>query len=655
MNEEQRPNPDILLHRLQQEEAYQESHDQGRLKIYLGYAAGVGKTYGMLEEARNLKNQGVDVVIGLIETHGRAETEALVRNLEIVPRRAVVYGGLKLDDLDLDAILARKPTIVLVDELAHTNLPGSRHEKRFQDVKELLDAGISVLTTLNIQHIESAVDVVYQITGVRQQETVPDRILELAGEIEVVDVSPEALQQRLAEGKVYVPDKAKQAMHGFFRRGNLLALRELALRYAARRVDKDMRHYMQRKTIAGPWHAGTRIMTCVRPDGNAEGLVRIAHGMAADLDAPWYVVYVESPRTSQAGGPGRDALARSFNLAEEMGGKVVILPATRITDTVLEFAHDKNITLIIVGLSHRSRWLEFTQGSVAADIVREAGSIRVLVVGDTDKAERPTRSHEARAARRKWASITWPVALVGVAAVICALLHRYIGPSDVPLVMLLPVVFSSVLWGLVAGLLSSATAIVAFDLFFVPPYFSFAIGDLRVYAPTFLIFIIVGVVTSLLEDTILRQGTRGRQRERFVSAVYEFSHDLMAGRSLEENLTQATRDIAEVFNCDVAILMPDSHSVLAPRASIGNLQTLDDNAIGVAMWTLNQGQPAGHGTETLSHIDWSFYPLVAYERGIGVLGIQLHGESPSTPLEQRQLIDAFANILALFVARNASS
>jgi two-component system sensor histidine kinase KdpD len=655
MNEEQRPNPDILLHRLQQEEADQKSHDQGHLKIYLGYAAGVGKTYGMLEEARNLKNQGIDVVIGLIETHGRAETEALVKNLEIIPRRAVIYGGLKLDDLDLDAILARKPAIVLVDELAHTNLPGSRHEKRFQDVKELLDAGISVLTTLNIQHIESAVDVVYQITGVRQQETVPDHILELAGEIEVVDVSPEALQQRLAEGKVYVPDKAKQAMHRFFRRGNLLALRELALRYAARRIDKDMRSYMQRKTIAGPWRAGARIMACVRPDGNAEGLVRVAHGLAADLDAPWYVVYVESPQASQASDPGRDALTRSFNLAEELGGKVVILPGTRIADTVLDFAHDKNVTLIIVGLSHRSRWHEFRQSSTTADITREAGPIHVLVVGDTGKTVGPVRSHEARAARRRWASTTWPVALVGCAAAICALLHRYISPSDVPLVMLLPVVFSSVLWGLTAGLLSSATAIVAFDLFFVPPYFSFTIGDLKLYAPTFLIFIIVAVVTSLLEDTILRQETRGRQRERFVSTVYEFSHDLMAGRSLEENLNQATRDIAEAFNCDVAILMPDSHGVLAPRASIGNLQTLDDNAIGVAMWTLNQGLPAGHGTETLSHIDWSFYPLIAHERAIGVLSIQLHGESPSTPLEQRQLLDAFANILALFVARNVSS
>jgi two-component system, OmpR family, sensor histidine kinase KdpD len=655
MNEEKRPNPDILLHRLQEEEANQESHHKGHLKIYLGYAAGVGKTYGMLEEARNLKNHGVDVVIGLIETHGRAETEALVKNLEIVPRHAVAYGGLELDDLDLDAVLARKPTVVLVDELAHTNVPGSRYQKRFQDVKELLDAGISVLTTLNIQHIESAVDIVYQITGVRQQETVPDHILELADEIEVVDVSPEALQQRLAEGKIYIPDKAKQAMHRFFRRGNLLALRELALRYAARRVDEDMRNYMQRKTIAGPWHAGTRITVCVRPDGSAEGLVRIAHGMAADLDAPWYVVYVESPQTSQASDPARDALARSFNLAEELGGKVVILPATRIADTVLDFAHDKNITLIIVGLSRRSRWHKFPQSSVAADIVRKAGPIHVLVVGDTDEAAGPVRSREARAARRRWASTIWPVALVGCATVVCALLRQYVSPSDVPLVMLLPVVFSSVLWGLAAGLISSMTAIVAFDLFFVPPYFSFTIGDLKLYAPTFLIFIIVGVVTSLLEDTILRQETRGRQRERFVSTVYEFSHDLMAGGSLEENLGQATRDIAEAFNCDVVVLMPERPGVLTPRASIGNLQTLDDNAIGVAMWTLNQGQPAGHGTETLSHIDWSFYPLIAHERAIGVLGIQLHGESPSTPLEQRQLIDAFANILALFVARNVSS
>ncbi|MHB8070738.1 MAG: DUF4118 domain-containing protein [Candidatus Cryosericum sp.] len=654
MNEEQRPNPDILLHRLQQEGADQASRDQGHLKIYLGYAAGVGKTYGMLEEARNLKTQGVDVAIGLIETHGRAETEALVRNLEIIPRRAVVYGGLKLDDLDLDAVLTRKPTVVLVDELAHTNLPGSRHEKRFQDVKELLDAGISVLTTLNIQHVESAIDVVYQITGVRQQETVPDHILELADEIEVVDVSSEALQQRLAEGKVYIPDKARQAMHSFFRTGNLLALRELALRYAARRVDKDMRHYMQQKTIAGPWHAGTRIMVCVRPDGSAEGLVRVAHGMAADLDAPWYVVYVESPQTSQTGGPGRDALARSFNLAEELGGKVVILPATRITDTVLEFARDKNITLIVVGLSHRSRWLAFTQGSIAADIVREAGSIHVLVVGDTAKTDRPTRSHEARAARRKWASILLPVVLVAFAAGICALLRRHIGPSDFALVFLLPVVFSSVLWGLVSGIVSSVAAIVAFDFLFVPPYYSFTIGDPRQYAPTFLIFVIVAIVTSLLEDVILKQEARGRRRERFVSTVYEFSRDLMAGQSLEENLALATRDIAEAFDCDAVILLPEHSGVLTRRASTGNLQTLDDNAVGVATWTLNQAKPAGRGTETLSHIDWSFYPLVAREKAIGVLGMQLHSASPSAPLEQRQLVDAFANILALFVARNTA-
>lgn len=655
MDEDRRPDPDILLHHLQQEEEDQKPHQKGHLKIYLGYAAGVGKTYGMLEEAKNLKNQGVDVVVGLIETHGRAETEALVKNLEIVPRRTVEYGGLELSDLDLDAVLTRKPTVVLVDELAHTNVPGSRHQKRFQDIKELLDAGISILTTLNIQHIESAIDIVYQITGVRQQETVPDHILELADEIEVVDVSPEALRERLAEGKVYIPDKAKQAMHRFFRRGNLLALRELALRYAVRRVDKDMRHYMQRKTITGPWHAGTRIMVCVRPDGNAEGLVRVAHRMAADLDAPWYVVYVESPQTSQASDPARDALAHSLNLAEELGGKVVILPATRVANTVLDFAYEKNITLIIVGLSHRSRWREFWQSSVAADIIETAGSIHVLVVGDTSKTVSPVRSNEARTTRRRWASVVFPVALVGFTTAISVLLRRYIGPSDVALFMFLPVVLSSVLWGLAAGLLSSAIAIVALDLFFVPPFFSFTIGDLKQFIPTFLIFAIVGAITSLLEDSILKQETRGRQRERFVSLVYEFSHDLMAGRSLQENLNQATQNIAEAFNCDVVILMPERPGVLAPRASIGNLQTLDDNAIGVALWTLNQEQPAGHGTETLSHIAWSFFPLVAHEQAIGVLGIQLHSEFLSITLEQRQLIDAFTNILALSIARNVSS
>jgi two-component system sensor histidine kinase KdpD len=652
MNDETRPNPDILLHRLQQEETDQDLGHKGHLKIYLGYAAGVGKTYGMLEEARNLKKQGVDVVIGLIETHGRAETDALVRGLEIVPRRVVAYGGLTLDDLDLDAVLARKPTVVLVDELAHTDVPGSRHEKRFQDVEELLDAGISVLTTLNIQHVESAVDVVDEITGIRQQETVPDHILELAEEIEVVDVSPEALQQRLAEGKVYVPPKAQQAIHRFFRKGNLLALRELALRYAARRVDEDMRSYMQRKAISGPWHAGSRIMTCVRPDGNAEKLVRVAHRMATDLDAQWYVVYVESPQASEASAPARDALANSFNLAEELGGKVVILPGVLVADTALTFARDRNITLVIVGLSHRSRQQVFGRSSVAADMVRKAGSIHVLVIGDTNGTANVAHVREGKAAGRKWPSMLLPIVLVASAAGVCALLRSHIGPSDFALVFLLPVVFSSVLWGLVSGIVSSVAAIVAFDFLFVPPYYSFTIGDLRQYAPTFLIFVIVAIVTSLLEDVILKQEARGRRRERFVSMVYEFSRDLMAGQSLEENLTLATRDIAEAFDCDAVILLPEHSGVLTLRASTGNLETLDDNAIGVATWTLNQAKPAGRGTETLSHINWSFYPLVPREKAIGVLGMQLHGASPSAPLEQRQLVDAYANILALFVARS---
>ncbi len=652
MDEVGRPNPDILLRRLQEETAQASPH-RGHFKIYLGYAAGVGKTYGMLEEAQNLKRNGLDVVIGLLETHGRAETEALAKGLETIPRRTIAHNGLQLDELDLDAVLDRRPTIVLVDELAHTNIPGSRHQKRFQDVEELLDAGISVLTTLNIQHVESAVDIVSQITGVRQQETVPDHILELADEIEVVDVSPEALQQRLSEGKVYIPPQAKQAVHHFFRKGNLLALRELALRYAAHRVDEDMHSYMQHKAISGPWPAASRIMVCVRPDATAEGLIRIAHSMAVSLDARWYAVYVESPQPGQTGSTARDTLANAFNLAEELGGHVVVLPGIRVVDTLLEFARDQNITLIIVSPARRPGWQQSREHSVAAELVRRASPIHVLVAANITPA--PSRSATVHARQQKWAPTVVPILPVAGITGICLLLRRSIGSADVALAMLLPVVFSSILWGLAAGLLSSITAIVAFDLLFVPPYFSFTIGNVQQHAPTFLIFVIVAVVTSLLEDAVRKQETRGRQRERFISMLYEFSRDLMIERSATENLTRAARTIADAFKSDTLILTQRLPGVLAPCAAVGTSQALDDKTAGVALWTFNQKQPAGYGTETLSQIDWSFFPLVVREQAIGVLGIRLHGTAAPFTFEQRQLADAFANILALFMARNVPS
>ena len=391
MEKDCRPDPDQLLQRLQHEESVASS-SRGHLKILLGAAAGVGKTYKMLEEAQQLKKNCVDVVVALVETHGRTETEVLLEGLEVIPRCRLDRGGLEIEEMDLDAVLARHPAIALVDELAHTNAPDLRHAKRYQDVEELLGAGISVYTTLNIQHIESLNDIVFQITGVRVRETLPDRIIELADEIEVVDLTPEDLLQRLKDGKVYVPAQAEQAVQRFFRKGNLLGLREIALRYAARMVDEDMRSYMERHGILGPWPAGSRLLVCINASILSERLIRIGQRMAADQDAEWFAVYVESPQETSSTQAARDQLAHNLTLAREMGAKVQVLSAQNIAEEVIAFSREHNITVVIVGLPRRRLWNKWLRGSVVNDIIKQSGQIHVLVIGgaQADMAKQET-------------------------------------------------------------------------------------------------------------------------------------------------------------------------------------------------------------------------------------------------------------------------
>ena len=390
MEKDCRPDPDQLLRRVSLEEDVASS-SRGHLKIILGAAAGVGKTYQMLEEAQQLKKSCVDVVVALVETHGRHETEVLREGLEEIPRCRLDRGGLEIEEMDLDGVLARHPAIALVDELAHSNAPNLRHAKRYQDVEELLDAGISVYTTLNIQHIESLNDIIFQITGVRVRETLPDRILETADEIEVVDLTPEDLLQRFKDGKVYVPSQAEQAMQRFFRKGNLLGLREIALRYAARMVDEDMRTYMEGHGILGPWPAGSRLLVCINASTFSERLIRIGQRMAADQDAEWFAVYVESPETSSTQ-IARDQLAHNLTLARELGAKVQVLSAQNIAEEVIAFSREHNITVIVVGLPRRRLWNRWWRGSVVNEIIKRSGQIHVLVIGG---AEADPAKHEA--------------------------------------------------------------------------------------------------------------------------------------------------------------------------------------------------------------------------------------------------------------------
>ena len=653
MNKECRPDPDSLLRRLQHEEE-EAGRSRGRLKIFLGAAAGVGKTYQMLEEAQSLKKNCVDVVVCIVETHGRTETEALLKELDVIPRRRIDHGGVALEELDLDAVLARHPAVALVDELAHTNVPGSRHAKRYQDVEELLEAGISVYTTMNIQHIESLKDIVHLITGVRVVETVPDRILELADEIEVVDLPPEELLQRFKEGKVYVPAQADQAMKRFFREGNLMGLRELALRYAAKKVDEDLRSYMDEHGILGPWPAGSRILVSISSSPLSERLVRIGQRMAADLDAEWFAVHVESPQEAPPTEAAKDQLERTMKLAEELGAKVQVLNGYKISEEIYSFAVANNITLIIVGLPRRSLWNRLFRGSVVNEIVNHSGPIHVLVIGSTEaeqKVEKKKTAPNVPEGRSNWQAFYGSLTSTVVMTAFLWMLHPWLGLSNTEMLLLLPVVYSSMTWGRRAGLMASLMAVLALDFFFIPPQLAVTFADVR-YVPLFLVFIIVGNVTSILTDQVRWQRESARQRERFVSALYSFSRDLMSADNLESLLRYATKEIAEAFECEVMILLPDENRKLQVRAQMGEHLVFDERRLGVATWVFEHGQPAGRGTETLSSATLFYLPLKAKEVTVGVLGVSLGKPDRLLSPEQRRLLESFASIIAMALARN---
>ncbi len=652
MDRECRPSPDAFLRRLKSVEQ-EVKQGRGALKIILGSAAGVGKTYHMLEEAQSLRNGCVDVVAAVVETHGRPETESLLEGLEVIPRHHVEHGGVTLEELDLDAVLERHPTIALVDELAHTNAPGSRHDKRYQDVEELLEAGVDVYSTLNIQHIESLNDIVYQITGVKVRETLPDRIVEMADEIEVVDLPPEELLQRLRDGKVYLPPKAEQAMQRFFRKGNLMGLREMALRYAARKVDEDMRSYMERHGIIGPWPAGSRLLVCISTSPLSERLIRTGQRMSADLDAEWFAVYVESSKEAPSTEAAKDQLSRNLRLARELGARVQVLIGRNIAEEILILAREHNVTLIIVGLPRRSLWNRWLRGSVVNEVISQSGQIHVLVIGGTE-SDQKKGAKTAPVVSGSWLPFYGSLASVAAMTGLCWIFQHWLGLINIAMLLLLPVVYSGMTWGRRSGWVASLLAVIALDFFFVPPGFTLAVEDIR-YIPMFGVFFIVGIVTSFLADQVRWQGESARQRERFVSALYSFSRDLMAAENIEELLQNSVKEIAEAFECEAMILLPDENGRLSVRSQMGEGIIFDERNLGVATWVLQHGQPAGHGTETLSSATFSYLPLMTKEVTVGVLGVGLSKSDQLLLPEQRRLLEAFASILALALFRSKSS
>jgi two-component system sensor histidine kinase KdpD len=639
-----RPDPDELLAQVQAEE---QQKKRGRLKIFLGYAAGVGKTYAMLEAAHQRKREAVDVVVGYVETHGRAETDLQLRDLEIIPRLLVDYHNVQLPEMDIDGVLLRNPRLVLVDELAHTNAPGSRHARRFQDVQELLERGIDVYTTLNIQHIESLNDVVAQITGTKVRETIPDSVIDAVADIELIDLPPDELIHRLQEGKVYIPDQAQRAIQQFFRKGNLTALRELTMRRAAERVDDQMRAYMRTRSIPGPWPAGERLLVCISPGALGERLIRTARRLADELNAEWFALYVETPAQARDSQQQRDQVAHALRLAEELGAKTTSTPGQSVAESVMEFAHRHNVTKLIAGKPIHSRWIEFLRGSLVDQLIRLSGSIDVYVI--SSEAESSTKKVlESWRPHRPWSRYLWGLLLVATTSALSAVISPFISPTNLIVLFLLAVVIAAFYLGRGPAILTSVLGVAAFDYFFVPPFLTLAVSDTE-YLLTFVGLLAVGLVISQLTSLVREQAEGARQREVQTVALYELGRDLTETSGLEGVTQIAIEHIGQTFGRKVAIFLALGRD-LKVYASSTELNITEDD-LAVASWTFEHGQPAGRGTDTLPEAAMRYHPLKTLRGGVGVLGMKPPTPDQFLDRDQLRTLDAFANQIALAIER----
>lgn len=630
-----RPDPDTLLRHLR-------DNQHGQLTIFLGYAAGVGKTYAMLETAQQRQEQGLDVVAAYIEPHKRPETEALIEGLETIPRRRIEYRGAVLEEMDLDAVLARRPQIALVDELAHTNAPTSRHPKRYQDVEELLEAGIDVYTTLNIQHIESLNDVVAQITGIVVRETLPDRLLDLADHIVLVDLPPIELIQRLKVGKVYTGEQAAHAIEKFFREGNLTALREMALRRTAKRVDEQMTAYMQTRSIPGPWAAGERLAVCVSPSPLSQKLIRTTCRLARELNAEWYAIYVETPRHTTFNTSTQAQIRFNLKLAEELGAHVVTITSDRVSDALVNYARSHNITQIVVGKPLQSRWLELLRGSVVDELVRKSGSIDVYVISSSDHKDTPVKFELFRP-HFSWVHYLWATIVVSLTTLVGLGLYAFISPTNLVMLYLLAVVIAAVRFGRGSAMVAAMLSVVAFDVFFVPPRFTFAVSDAE-YLITFVGLFMVGGVIANLAARLHEHAQAVQRQEADTSALYGLSRDISATVELEAILQAALQHINLSFGCEVGIFMPQDAQLRLVKVTQGFPN--DSNEMAVALWAFSHLQKAGCGTDTLPAAQVQYLPLKTAQNPVGVLGVYFLGGTPP-PLERVYLLEAFANQTAL--------
>jgi two-component system, OmpR family, sensor histidine kinase KdpD len=643
--EENRPDPEDLLARVQEEEAEQ---NRGRLKIFFGANAGVGKTYEMLLAGRKLVHDGVDVVAGFVVTHGRKETEALLDGLEILPAKLIEYRGAKLEEFDLDAALIRNPTVILVDELAHSNAEGCRHEKRWQDVEELLDAGITVYTCMNVQHVETANDIVAQITGVTVRETVPDSIFDKAYEVVLIDLTPDELIQRMQEGKVYLPEQSQFALNNFFRKGNLIALRELALRITAERVDVQMRKYRSAEAVKNVWPASERILVCVGPNPLSYRLVRAARRMATGLHAHWFAISIDTPAHARAPQKDRDRVTRTLRLAEQLGAHTATLNGTNVPEEVISYARRQNISKIIIGKPAKARWQEILFGSVVDTLIRQSGNIDVYVIsGDPHQPEIAAQVVAPRHFNYK--NYLYALVVVLFATLLARAMANQFKLINLVMIYQLAIVIIATRWGRGPSIFSSILSVLLFDFLFIPPVMSFSVTDSE-YVITLLVMLFTALVISTLTSTIKDQVEMARLKERHTSALYAMTREQASALTKEGVLKVSLRHFNEVFSCKTAVFLPNDARQLVELKDL-NTYDVDAKEFGVAQWVFINNQSAGHGTSTLPGAKGMYQPMQGAVGSVGVIGIMLDDLTKLLTLEEMHLMETFVSQIALTVER----
>jgi two-component system sensor histidine kinase KdpD len=648
---DQRPDPDLLLAKVKRQEL---EARRGKLRIYFGSSAGVGKTYAMLVAARKLASEGRAVLVGVVETHGRAETAALLEGLEVLPPKSIEYRGKTLFEFDLDAALARRPQLILIDELAHSNVTGTRHPKRWQDVDELLAAGIDVFSTLNVQHLESLNDVVGGITNVRVWETVPDKVFDAADEVVLVDIPADELLARLKAGKVYVAQQAQHAAQHFFRKGNLMALRELALRRTADRIEGDVQAYRVDQSIGSVWKTATALLTCVGPDAAAERVVRAAARLAGQLNSEWHAIYVETPSLQRLAPAKREKILANLNLAQQLGAATAVIANAQIAESIIAYARKNNLSKLVIGRDPVRRLWPW-QRSSGQKLALLAPDIDLIEIGRAENSARESgresaplppaadpESNDRRKVKRLryvWAAI----ACVGV-TLISMPLAAHFDRSNIVAIFILAIVLVGVRLGRGPAALAAVLSVCSFDFFFVPPRFSFAVSDVQ-YLLTFCIMLAVGLITGQLTAGLRFQARVASHREERAGSLYEFARDLSGAVQVEQVVKISDDSIERTFRAKAALLLPDAS---------GRLQATDAGLaveIGTAQWAFDRGQPAGFGTDTLPGSEVLYIPLRAPTKARGVLAVKAHNRRLLRIPEQRQLLDTFAALIAIALER----